>query len=164
MAAIRQSSIMKASCYNDEMRHVDGLAEVSTLKSNSVAPGDVSSLAILDVDATVARLGGDRQLFAEMITFLLDDSPPLASRLRSAVGAGDSKAIQCGAHALRGLLLNCGGDRAAYAAQALEDAGRAHDLDRSSQLFESLNIELETLIQAIHKNVKRDDGQGVSPS
>src|SRR3972149_8852820 len=87
---------------------------------------------VLDVEGTLARLGGDRELFAELAGYLLDDVPRLLGDVRAAVAAKDAAAVNMSAHALKGLVAGCGGGRAASVAQALEDAGPAFGLRQAA--------------------------------
>ncbi len=111
---------------------------------DSIAPASV-----LDVEGTLARLGGDTQLFAELASFLLEDAPPLFSELQTAVLAGNIAVVQNKAHALKGLLINGGGVRASQAAQVLEDAGHTGDLSNATVQLNLLESELDSLIAAI---------------
>jgi HPt (histidine-containing phosphotransfer) domain-containing protein len=104
--------------------------------------------AILDVDGTLARFGGDRRLFHDIIGFFLEDAPPLMDELHDAVQAGDATRVRSAAHALKGLSAGCGGVRAAQAAQRVEHAGAAGDLDDIEALVESLDREFDTLRRA----------------
>jgi two-component system, sensor histidine kinase and response regulator len=106
---------------------------------------------VLDIEGALARLGGDKELFIEMMNFLLEDGPVLFLDLREAVTAGDSIAVERKAHALKGLLANGGGVRASQAAQFLEDAGNARNLSNAAALIESLESELSALSAAIQE-------------
>ncbi|MGD9635147.1 MAG: Hpt domain-containing protein [Pirellulales bacterium] len=103
---------------------------------------------VLDVDGTLARFGGDRRLFRDIIGFFLEDSPPLLNELHAAARQADAKAVRSAAHALKGLAAGCGGVRAAQAAQRVEHAGAAGDLEDIDTLLEALDKELETLRRA----------------
>jgi HPt (histidine-containing phosphotransfer) domain-containing protein len=120
------------------------LLGVSTLRNDGTALAEV-----LDIEGTLARFGGDRQLFVEMTTFLLEDAPPLVANVRSALAAGDAKALEGGAHALKGLLINSGGIRAANAANNLEVAAHARELGDADGLLRALEAELDALTKAI---------------
>jgi HPt (histidine-containing phosphotransfer) domain-containing protein len=102
----------------------------------------------LDVDGTLARFGGDYELFVEMAGFFLEDAPMLYSELCDAARSGDAARVRMKAHALKGLVAGCGGVRAANAAQKVETAGEESDLSRISGLIEALGDELELLKQA----------------
>ena len=115
------------------------------MKIESTSPAKV-----LDIQGTLARLGGDRELLTDMTTFCLEDSPPLFAKIEAAVASGDAQALRRAAHALKGLLLNSGGLRAANAANLLEGAGQTGVLTNADDLVRSLAGELELLTDAIH--------------
>ncbi|MEX2308925.1 MAG: Hpt domain-containing protein [Pirellulales bacterium] len=108
-----------------------------------------STPLVLDVEGTLARFGGDQDLFAELAGFLLDDLPPLFSNLRNAVATEDAASIRGTAHALKGLVAGCGGVRAAQIAQAVENAGQAADIDQAAGLMEPLHAELDLLTREL---------------
>ncbi len=104
---------------------------------------------VLDLEGTLARFGGDKQLFLEMSGILLEDAPRLVTNLRGAVAAKDAGAVEAHAHALKGLLAGCGGVRAARIAQSLEKAGNAQLLDDSPAILESLEAEMAVLTKVL---------------
>jgi HPt (histidine-containing phosphotransfer) domain-containing protein len=106
----------------------------------------------LDFEAALARLGGDRELFAEMAGFLFEDLPKLFEDLRAAIADGNPTAVRSKAHALKGLVAGCGGVRATNIAQSLEDAGHSGDLSQTNPLLDSLHRELDRLTQALAKH------------
>ena len=108
-----------------------------------------SPAPILDVEGTLVRLGGYKVLFVEMGSFLLEDAPPLFAALHKAVQADDAEKVENKAHALKGLLINCGGVRSSHPARLLEAAGRAGDLENAANLIDSLESELNVLMDAI---------------
>jgi two-component system sensor histidine kinase/response regulator len=108
-----------------------------------------TSGAVLDLENALARLGGDRQLFADMVGYFLEDAPKLLREIHSAVEAKDANAMRMKSHALKGLAAGCGGIRTACAAQALEDAGHSGDLSRSNSLTAKLDDELAQLTDAL---------------
>ena len=109
----------------------------------------MASAEILDVEGSLARFGGDKQLFLDMTTMLLEDAPDLFSQLQAGVRLGDSAAVEAKAHAIKGVLANCGGNRAASVAQSLEDAAHRGDLSSAPELAQSLGAELDILTAAI---------------
>ncbi|HEX5472864.1 MAG TPA: Hpt domain-containing protein [Lacipirellulaceae bacterium] len=104
---------------------------------------------VLDFESVLARLDGDKQLFAEISGMLLEDAPRLLADLRTAVVEHDSKSVRAHAHALKGLLTNCGGMRAARIAQSLEDAGNSQQLDGAAAMLESLDEEMAVLSKVL---------------
>src|SRR5687768_6655970 len=106
---------------------------------------------ILDVTGTLARLGGDEELFLEMAGFFYEDAPRLYGDLQVATNGKNAKDIRMSAHALKGLVAGCGGVRAANAAQKVETAGQNNDLTNIDSLVESLGHEVDLLKQALQR-------------
>jgi HPt (histidine-containing phosphotransfer) domain-containing protein len=104
---------------------------------------------VLDLENALARLGGDRDLFADMVGYFFEDAPKLAGDIHAAVDAKDASAVRMKSHALKGIAAGCGGVRTACAAQALEDAGHSGDLSRSESLAAKLDAELTQLTRAL---------------
>jgi HPt (histidine-containing phosphotransfer) domain-containing protein len=113
-------------------------------------PREVSTSGpVLDLENALARLGGDDDLFADMVGYFLEDAPKLAYEIHAAVDAKDASAMRMKSHALKGIAAGCGGVRTASAAQALEDAGNSGDLSRSESLAANLDVELKQLTSAL---------------
>lgn len=105
--------------------------------------------AVLNLEATLARFGGDQELLNEMADILLDDAPQVMQDLKDAVKRRDPTAIRLKAHALKGLVLGCGGERAGHTAQLLEDAGHRHELESIDQHITSLEHDLRQFLEAL---------------
>jgi HPt (histidine-containing phosphotransfer) domain-containing protein len=108
------------------------------------------SANVLNVKDTLVRFGGDNELLLEMTEILLEDAPRLARQLQSAVLTSNASAIAYHAHAIKGLVAGCGGERSAQAAQVLEDAGHRASLDHASLQYAKLEVELRSLFDAIY--------------
>ena len=106
---------------------------------------------VLDIDGTLARFGGDRDLFIEMSGILLEDAPKLVGDLGDAVKANNAVDVRMRAHAVKGLFLGCGGVRAAHIAQQLENAGHSFDLSQASELYSKLTIGFDALTHALRQ-------------
>jgi HPt (histidine-containing phosphotransfer) domain-containing protein len=104
---------------------------------------------VVDIDQSLRRLGGDRQLYAELVSFVLEDAPILLSELNQAVVERDAAAVRMKAHALKGLVAGCGGVRAANAAQKVETAGEKKDLSDIDSLVNALRDEIQVLIHTL---------------
>src|SRR3954451_10404382 len=116
-----------------------------------MAVESVKTEPILDIDGTLARFGGDKDLFVEMTGMLLEDAPGLLAELGRAVEAGNAQDVRMRAHALKGLLLGCGGVRAAHVAQMLENDGQSSDLRQASCHFATLQDEFQQLTRALEQ-------------
>jgi len=105
--------------------------------------------SVLDMDGALARLGGDKALFLELLAIVLEDAPRSLTQVRKALVQQDLTALRMHAHALKGLVAGCGGVRAASAAQALEDASQRDELDVVPALVDSLESELALFTRAL---------------
>ena len=104
--------------------------------------------SVLDVQGALARFEGDRQLFRDIIEYFLEDSPPLLRALKKAIETSDASSVGSAAHSLRGLVAGCGGVRAAQAAERVENAVQAGDVQNLALLVDALECELEQLRKA----------------
>jgi HPt (histidine-containing phosphotransfer) domain-containing protein len=104
---------------------------------------------VLDVAGTLYRFGGDADLFREMASIVLADAPNIEQALSASVAASNAQAIRMEAHSIKGLVLGCGGIRAARAAQKLEDAGRDENLNNISAHFSEFKTELRHFLDAL---------------
>jgi HPt (histidine-containing phosphotransfer) domain-containing protein len=106
---------------------------------------------ILDIEGTLARFGGDKELFIDMSGIMLEDAPALLAELGHAIDAGNAYDVRMRAHALKGLLLGCGGVRAGHIAQVLENAGHSSELRSAPAQFATLQNEFEQLTGALRR-------------
>ncbi|WP_158633486.1 response regulator [Tautonia sociabilis] len=111
-----------------------------------------------DRDATLQRLGGDEELFRDLIGYYLEDYPPLLERLRLGLLNDDAKAVERAAHSLKGLSANCGAGPAAQAAETVEELGREGRMADAPEAVERLATELRRLRDALIADRDRSSG------
>jgi HPt (histidine-containing phosphotransfer) domain-containing protein len=116
-----------------------------------MAVESVKTEPILDIDGALARFGGDKELFIEMSGILVEDAPGALEGLGRAIDSENAYDVRMKAHALKGLLLGCGGVRAAHVAQLLENAGQSSDLRQAGCHFATLQDEFEQLMRALEQ-------------
>lgn len=105
--------------------------------AGEAAPGPESAL---DLDAMMARLGGDRDLALEVAQAMQDDLARRLARLQEACGQRDATAVCAQAHALKGALASVMAPRAALLVKGLEASARQGSwalLDKALPLFEA---------------------------
>jgi HPt (histidine-containing phosphotransfer) domain-containing protein len=103
----------------------------------------------MDLEAVLARLGGDRGLLAELATIYLEDEAAQIAAVAEAVEGGDAERVRRAAHAIKGSVANFGAGRAHAAALAMEMAGRNGDLSCAPALLGTLRRELAALHAAL---------------
>jgi len=97
----------------------------------------------------LARVGGDRQLLAEISRLFVDDAPRHLDRIRRALDARDGEALRRAAHGLKGAAANFDADGVVNAARTLEEIGRTLDFDHSDAAWRTLAIETDQLISVL---------------
>lgn len=107
-----------------------------------------STDSILDIQSALGRLGGDEELLSDMIGFFIEDGPHLMNSIQAAADAKDAPATRKAAHALKGLILSCGGVRAGRAAQAVENMAHMNEMEEIELLIENLKSEFDVLVEA----------------
>jgi two-component system, sensor histidine kinase and response regulator len=107
----------------------------------------------LDIGRALSRMGNDESLLREIGALFLEECPPALLALRTAVAARDSRAIERGAHSLKGSIATFGNGPAFQAAFELEKQGRSGDLamvesnlQRIEYSVARLCVELQALV------------------
>ena len=108
-----------------------------------------ASAAVFDEEALVERAVGDRDLAQAIARSFLADVPGRMEALRGHLACGDAKAVQHQAHTIKGAAAAVGGECVARLALALEQAGKAGDLEAAGSGLEALVSAFERLKQAM---------------
>jgi signal transduction histidine kinase/CheY-like chemotaxis protein len=102
-------------------------------------------------DRVLARVGGDRQLLAEISRLFVDDAPGHLKRIRDALDAGDADSLRRASHALKGAAANFEAVSVVEAARALEEMGRKGDLSTSEAAWSFIQVETSRLIDTLRR-------------
>jgi HPt (histidine-containing phosphotransfer) domain-containing protein len=121
--------------------------------SGSTAGASSKGERVIDVGATLGRLGNDPQLLRDMGRFLVEDAPGLMARLREGWQAGDVEAVERAAHTLKGMAANFDAHAAMQAAAQIEDLAKASCLDAGDDALAPLEREFERVIAALRDEV-----------
>jgi len=105
---------------------------------------------LFDYAGSLKRMGGDEQLFSEMVGFLADDAPVWLERIRTGLAAGDAKLVHRSAHTLKGLVANFGAQPAIAAASIIEQlALEEPGLERARNALPALETAIDELQLAL---------------
>ncbi len=85
----------------------------------------------------------------EIAVLFAEDCPRLLTDIRSAIATGDSGALECAAHTLKGCVANFGAEPAREAAFRLEMLGRSGDLRPAPEVCAVLEREVERFTAAL---------------
>ncbi len=119
----------------------------STPSPTGQAEADVTE--IIDLDAALERLGGDRDLLRHMVRLFFEDFPELLDRIDTMAEQNEPAEVQRAAHSLKGLCANFDGRPAVAAALAVEDAASAKDMNQVRRRVPQLKAEVRRLEEAL---------------
>ena len=98
-----------------------------------------------DPSDVLARVEGNRDLLAELVDIFRAEYPRQLANLREKVEAGDARAVQEAAHAIKGTVGNFGAPAASEAARALEAMGQGGVLTGAGAGVARLEREVDQL-------------------
>lgn len=117
----------------------------TTSKSATSNVGQTAEPVDIDLRAAFARLGNDRGMLNDMVTFFLEDSPELLQCIRRATDEDNAEEVARAAHSLKGLCANFDAHSAADAAREVETIGRAGKLNSAATAIATLEEHVEKL-------------------
>ena len=108
-----------------------------------------------DVVASLKELGGDDdpELFQELVELFLADTPQRLTALLDAFEAGDTKAMEGAAHALKSSSANLGALRLSGMFRSIEAAGRSDEVESIRSLVEQCCSEFEAVQDALRAEI-----------
>ena len=107
--------------------------------------GKSSSEEILDVDAALGRMAGDRELLEDVARLFEEEAVRMLDALRQALVARDVPLLSRLAHTIKGSSSNIGALAVTHAAEEIEEQLRSGSLEGLSGPIERLAIELDRL-------------------
>jgi signal transduction histidine kinase/ligand-binding sensor domain-containing protein/CheY-like chemotaxis protein len=130
---------------------VGGLAKQTPAAEDLPAPSppNENNGIVFDYAAALARAGGDRELFAELAEYFIDDSAQLLAEIGQAVAQRDAAALKRSAHALKGAASNFSAKEVVTLARRMEEMGREGDLADAESVRAVLEPEVGRLNAAL---------------
>ncbi|MGC4006540.1 MAG: response regulator [Pirellulales bacterium] len=104
---------------------------------------------ILDMNATLERLGGDKRLLGDLVRFFFEDFPSILDEIRTSLTKHDWPRLERAAHSLKGLAANFSAEKAQRVLQSLETQSRGQDSEQLTQLLTQAERELAILAGAL---------------
>jgi two-component system sensor histidine kinase/response regulator len=129
-----------------------GTGFVTSLNANQEEAPPPTAIA-WDMGKTLERLGGDKELFREVIEIFLDDVPKHMASLRRAIADGDGEAIEQTAHTLKGELGYLGILEISQKARDMEAFGQKSELRLAANLYATLEPELSEVLLSMRRSV-----------
>jgi HPt (histidine-containing phosphotransfer) domain-containing protein len=109
----------------------------------------VMQVGVFDFDGAMGRLGGDEELFREIVQFFFEDSPGLLEKLRCGLRDQNASAVERAAHCLKGMAANFGAHRAIEASLRVENLGASGNLAEVPEAIRGLEEEIGILRVAL---------------
>jgi HPt (histidine-containing phosphotransfer) domain-containing protein len=125
----------------------------------SSAPPEETPKEVLDEAQLMSRVDNDPQLLRDLVDLFLAEYPRLLDEIRVAFDKKDARAVERGAHSLRGSAGNLAAKLAAEAALKLERLAQAEDWVYAEQGLTELESQLERLRPAL-RAAQAETGRG----
>jgi HPt (histidine-containing phosphotransfer) domain-containing protein len=106
---------------------------------------------LFDYPTSLARLGGDQDLFNEILDIFLEDAPTLLEKAAQALSVGDAATLERSAHSLKGLSANFAAGPTVAAAYAVEFHAREHNMPSAGVCFRELESQFHLLDAALRE-------------
>ncbi len=108
-----------------------------------------------EIEAAIDRLGGDVELYKDLVERFLDDSAGTRRQIKVAIDAVDGAKLHAASHSLKGLAASCGATAAAEALAELESLGRQRDFSAVPQSWNRFQAEMERTAEAFGPYYRR---------
>ncbi|MCG6922924.1 MAG: response regulator [Acidobacteria bacterium] len=139
------------------LRSKDLFAAIESVLEPALAPVSAEPpTGVIDEPRLLERVGGDRRALSELVGVFLTDAPHILERINDAIDAGDARAVQAAAHALKGAVSNFAAPSATRAAARLQQTGEGGDLGGARTAAEVLKRELDLVRDALKMIVNQD--------
>ena len=122
----------------------------------NIAPQDTAPTTLLDWDAALHGVDGDRQLYAEIIQIFLDSVDDSLSKLDEAIRANQPDVVHRISHTLKGELLALGATPVADLVWQLELNGKQHELAAASKILAQLASQIDSLREPLNAFVREN--------
>lgn len=105
------------------------------------------SLLLVDEEGGLRRVGGDRNIYNELMELFMDNSMTQIEQLKDAVKNKQADFVKRVAHSIKGAAANLGVLLVQQSALELEQIGRENKFDKAEQSLNKLIYELERVKQ-----------------
>ncbi|MEP7153305.1 MAG: response regulator [Nitrospira sp.] len=113
-----------------------------------------SDASIFDASTMLTNIGGDIELFDQLIRLFLDRHPTMVQDIELAISQADSVALERAAHSMKGTAGNlCAPDVVLLASQ-LEATGRLGTLDDAPALVIQLRRTIQQLVEVLTRQIR----------
>ncbi len=134
--------------------HAPGLPAVTPVAppsapSRDVGPASSPDGRMFDEAAALDHAGGDRDLLAEVLAIFVEESDNWIRDVQDSAAKGDVERLRRAAHTIKGAASNCGADRTAAVASAVEQLAAGGDLPAATARATELTVSLRKLTNSV---------------
>jgi DNA-binding response OmpR family regulator len=104
---------------------------------------------VLNIPQSLERLGDDKELFRDLVTFFFEDYPVLQDEMHSSLIRQDWLTLQRTSHSLKGLAANFSASRTQRVLQEIENTSLSKNPETLNELLVSADRELAQLAAAL---------------
>lgn len=122
-----------------------------SVKAEARTPTVVDDDCPVDLEASLERLAGDRELLHEMIVLFREDAPGLLARIEESLEPFHASVIERSAHSLKGLCASFESRRAVAAANAVREAAKSGDVTGTRDQAEELKHQIGRILDWLQK-------------
>jgi CheY-like chemotaxis protein/HPt (histidine-containing phosphotransfer) domain-containing protein len=144
LAAGMDAYVSKPLQIEELLQAIERLVSGSTTVEAEMSAA-AATVAGFDFSAFIARADGDIELAHKLVEIFLGDCPHLLSVIREAVNCGDSKALECAAHSLKGVVGYFSNGRTAEMVLQLEAMGESNNLSGAQHALSELETAMNQL-------------------
>jgi signal transduction histidine kinase/DNA-binding response OmpR family regulator len=105
----------------------------------------------IDLTLALERMGGDQQLFADVVRVFMEDCPARLAAIKAAVDSRNADAIRRTAHALKGAASNLAANDVFEATKTLERLGAEARLDAAEAAWRRLSAAAAELLDTLRR-------------
>ena len=106
---------------------------------------EYSNYPVIDREGVIERLGGDEELWMDVVEICLEDFPSQEAALKTALDTGDLYSASMRAHAIKGMVANIGAEQTRFLAAEIEKACKVKDGETAVLIANDLEKAFEEL-------------------
>jgi PAS domain S-box-containing protein len=144
----RQIAEKLANVIGAEQQAISGASE-------DLIAGESAEQEMVDWDAAMEIVDGDREMLREIAAAALEEAPRLQESLRKAVEAEDAAELRRSAHTLKGSMMTVGAGPASRAAQEIEALAKAGDCAGAARLVPQFESTLRSTVEELRRFLAR---------
>ncbi len=117
--------------------------------------GEGAPEPIWDAARALERVGGNQEILNELIVLLEAECPKMLGEIRAAIGKKDPKAVELGAHSLKGAASYFFAPTVIAAARELEKEAHEKTLENAGALFAQIETEAGKLLEELEAYTRK---------